>query len=293
MGAGDYHGMKAGHLSILRDLSSGLITVEGMLEHSKTKFKRWVTCLGTTVGFAQMPFADITRKYWREAGMKEITYSSGGFQVTTVDYMVVRVSMLGMTQQQLDLLGGVLAASQIASIRKAAKATFDRAEKRYKAKWSKDKKYINVHGHAHDDPSMATCAMELAQAGLSSFVSIVHGPLLRSTDGYSLSHMPVDPSTTYGTLHKIMDECCELANPEGDPDPWLDLQGLDEPLWGHHSWRRMADTLARANMAKSGATEKDIDLVFGWLERMYSRIMQDHYETKFIRVKRYRVTMYT
>jgi len=107
-----------------------------------------------------------------------------------------------------------------------------------------------------------------------------------------LSHMPLDPSSTYETLHKIMDKCHELSNPPGDADPWLDLQGLEIPLWGHHSWSRMADTVARATMAKSGATEQDIDLVFGWLEEMYSHRMQFHYETRFNRDRRYRVTMF-
>ena len=75
-------------------------------------------------------------------------------------------------------------------------------------------------------------------------------------------------------------------------DPWLDLQGLDTPLWGHHSFRRCADTVARATMAKTGVSEQDIDRVFGWLEALYSQRMQYHYETRFNRDKRYRVTMY-
>ena len=124
------------------------------------------------------------------------------------------------------------------------------------------------------------------------FLSIVEGPLLRSTDGDTISHMPLDPSSTYGTLHAVMDEAYMRANPPGDPDPWLDLQGLDDPLWGHHSFRRCADTVARSTMAKSGVSEQDIDRVFGWLEAMYSHRMQYHYETRFNRDRRYRVTMY-
>ena len=103
--------------------------------------------------------------------------------------------------------------------------------------------------------------------------------------------MPLDPSTTYGTLHKLLDEAYALANPTGDPDPWLDLQGLDEPLWGHHSFRRCADSVARATMSQTGATEDDIDLTFGWQEKMYNQRMQYHYATRFNREKRYRVTM--
>ena len=56
--------------------------------------------------------------------------------------------------------------------------------------------------------------------------------MLRSMDGGSISHMPVDPSTTYEGMHKILDECYAKANPDGDPDPWLDLQDRDEPQWG-------------------------------------------------------------
>ena len=109
---------------------------------------------------------------------------------------------------------------------------------------------------------------------------------------HEITEMPLDPSGTYAALHKIFDEAHELSNPEGDPDPWLDLQGLSEPLWGHHSLRRMADTVARATMGRSGSTEQDIDLTFGWNERMYNQKMQYHYETRFNRDKRYRVTMY-
>ena len=45
-------------------------------------------------------------------------------------------------------------------------------------------------------------------------------------------------------------------------------------------------------MGRSGASEQDIDLVFGWMENMYSQRMQYHYETRFNRERRYRVTMF-
>ena len=43
-------------------------------------------------------------------------------------------------------------------------------------------------------------------------------------------------------------------------------------------------------MAVTGASEKDIDLLFGWLEAYYSAKMQDHYESVFTRERRCRVT---
>lgn len=152
-------------------------------------------------------------------------------------------------------------------------------------------------GGRHGSDDLAAVSRELVHAGFGrseesdGFMSMVPGPLLRGTDGHHVSHMPLDPSSTYGALHKIYDEAYELANAQS-ADPWLDLQGLSEPLWGHHSNRRGADSLARQSMDRTGVTEEDIDLTFGWQERMYNRKMQFHYSARFNREKRYRVTMY-
>jgi len=289
---GDFHGLKANHLTIIRHRDTGLVQVEGMLEHSKTKHKRFVNCLGTTVGHAQLDLARICRDYWRESGMAVSEWDEGAYRVTGVDYSVVRVSFLGMTAAQFRLLGEIAAVSAVAELRTHSKATLKRASDRYSARHSKDKRYVNLVGGPSTSKALSTLVFELTRAGLGQFASVVPGPLLRATDGHYLSHMPLDPSSTYGKLHEIMDEAYELSNPTGDPDPWLDLQGLETPLWGHHSWRRLADTVARASMAKTGVTEQDIDIVFGWQENMYSQRMQYHYETRFNREKRYRVTMY-
>ena len=295
MGSGDYHGVKAGHAAMLRHIDSGLVTVELMLEHSKTKFKRWSNCLGTTLGTAQLPLAQLMRDYWQASGMKVVSWVEGGYEVTTVDYIVARVTMLGMSDRVLGQVEAVLKGSKVAAVRKAATATMARARQRKDAKNSKDKRYINVHGGEAESLALGQVALEFEQAGLSAFLSFVEGPLLRSTDahdGGTVCHMPLDPSTTYSTLHAVMDEAYELANPEGDADPWLDLQGLETPLWAHHSLRRCADTVARSTMARSGVSEQDIDRVFGWREAEYSHRMQYHYETRFNRDRRYRVTMY-
>ena len=76
----------------------------------------------------------------------------------------------------------------------------------------------------------------------------------------------------------------------GPPDPELDLQGFEEPLWGHHSFRRFADSVARQTMSVTGATEQDIDLSFGWMERLYNHKMQVHYESRFDRTRQTAVT---
>ena len=103
--------------------------------------------------------------------------------------------------------------------------------------------------------------------------------------------MPLQASSTYDSLHKLLDEAYErtMADPS-DPDPEIDLQGREAPQWGHHSFRRFADTVARTTRGETGATEQDIDIIFGWLEAMYSHKMQLHYETKFLRELRCCVT---
>ena len=101
--------------------------------------------------------------------------------------------------------------------------------------------------------------------------------------------MPLQPSSTYGMLHECLPKAFDMANANG-PDPDLDLQGLVKPLWGHHSLRRGADTRARHTMHLTGATERDIDMIFGWNEHMYKAIMQLHYESNLQRDKRAKVT---
>ena len=101
--------------------------------------------------------------------------------------------------------------------------------------------------------------------------------------------MPLQPQSTYDSLHSLFDAAYALGIERGG-DPELDLQGLSAPLWGHHSLRRLADTVARQTMRETGATEQDIDLTFGWQEAMHSRQMQTHYESVFVRARRACVT---
>ena len=292
LGAGDAHGVTARNTSILRRRADGLETVEAMLEHSKTKYRRWTNGLGTTLGEAAVPLAKLLRDYWALAGFTLRTWSEGGFEITAPDYFVLRVSFLGMDKATFDRLGKVIAISQVREVRELSKAHLDKARKRYAAKSSQDKRYCNFYGGAADAPGFAILTRELCVAGFEPYLSKVEGPLLRSTiGGNRLTHMPIEPSSTYELLHTVMDECYRLANPEGDPDPELDLAGLEEPLWGHHSWRRLADTVARQTRAETGVSEADIDHVFGWREAFYSKLMQIHYESRFTRERRYRVTM--
>ena len=48
--------------------------------------------------------------------------------------------------------------------------------------------------------------------------------------------------------------------------------------------------MARQTRGQTGATERDIDLVFGWQEAMYAATMQLHYESIDDVVRRAAVT---
>ena len=100
---------------------------------------------------------------------------------------------------------------------------------------------------------------------------------------------PIVAGSTYDILRDVFSQAYEEANADS-PDPEVDLQGFASPLWGHHSLRRFADTVARETMDVTGATEQDIDMIFGWLEAFYSHKMQLHYSSRFTRTRRSAVT---
>ena len=303
---GDKHGLLANNLVILRKLDgegnpTGEETLEGMFPHTKsTKVKRYVNCVGTSRGPAKVPMAQILRDYWEAAGFKIVKRKEAGFLVEGPSYFVVRVSLVALTDKasgdttRLDLLERTLKASKVPAAAQWAKYSRYRGGERMNAD-SLDKKYINVLGtDSPTSPDSDTLINELAKAGFDEpgRVTIAEGPLMRATNGsrLGLSNMPLSVSATYAPLHKYFAEAYRLANPADDPDMELDLQGRDTPKFGHHSDRRGADTIARAFMNITGATPADIDLTFGWNEKVYQREMQRHYESSMDRQRRCAVT---
>ena len=106
-----------------------------------------------------------------------------------------------------------------------------------------------------------------------------------------LTDMPSPPESLFKKMGEMLEEACQVSNKD-TPDPELDLQGLKKPKWGSHSLRRGADKIARAHMSETGASEADIDLLFGWREKFYSEQMQIHYAglARSDRLKKARVT---
>ena len=54
----------------------------------------------------------------------------------------------------------------------------------------------------------------------------------------------------------------------------LDLAAGTAPKWSTHSLRRLADTTARRYREETNTTEAEIDIYFGWNERMLKKAMQ-------------------
>ena len=85
-------------------------------------------------------------------------------------------------------------------------------------------------------------------------------------------------SSTFAPTKAILVEAHRLANIDpSDPDPDLDVPPGKEPKWTSHSLRRLADTVARRYAEVTGTTEAQIDIYFGWQERLLKKAMQVHY----------------
>ena len=76
-----------------------------------------------------------------------------------------------------------------------------------------------------------------------------------------------------------------------EPDLELDLEGLEEPKWGHHSLRRTSDKIARNSIAETGADKEDIDEMYGWKQAERAKDMQIAYAGRRERSRRARVSM--
>ena len=238
--------------------------------------------------------AQYLRAYWRAAGFTmRAVEQDGGYSVERPDYTVVRVSTLGMSAARVELLFQICEGSSIAEVKRHSAATRTKGGERWRASGSLDKKYVNVVGGAAGDRVIGATVTMLLKAGFTEagLVSTTAGPLVRATRGSNLlTHMPLQPQTA-SEMSSVLQEAWDMANADpADPDPQRDLEGRDSPVFGEHSLRRMADTVARRTMELTGATEMDLDLMFGWQEKMYSRKMQIHYEQRFTRERRAKVT---
>lgn len=292
-GGGDGHGALANDLSIARPLNSGPggdeESCELWLADSKTGYGRYVNFVGRSRGIG-LQAAQHVRDLWRAQGLEVKETVEDGMHVERPEYYVARISILDMDEGSYRKFRQALATCKSVCVARHANTSLYYAGLRRKAK-SKGEEYMYVNIGGGSKTEAEEVAEWAKQAGLGAFVNVTPGPLLRATRGASLTHMPIVPSSTYKNLMGAIEAAYEISSKMEEPDPELDLDGRDEPKWGHHSFRRAADKVARASMKETGATREDVDEQFGWKQRERAEDMQLHYEGRTDRARRARVTM--
>ena len=103
--------------------------------------------------------------------------------------------------------------------------------------------------------------------------------------------MPLTVESSYTHVIGALKRAWEISSKMEEPDLELDLEGLEQPKWAHHSFRRTADKIARATMEQTGASKEDLDDMFGWKQSERAKDMQLHYAGRAHRAKRALVTM--
>ena len=277
-GGGDSHGLLANETAILKD--GDKVVVEAKLEHSKTGFSRYLDMAGETASGIKV--AEIFEAYWKHAGFHVIEYEQAGVKVRRPDYWVARVSLLGITSvSQYEKLSARLARSKIKGVKAEWGMIEDKVRRRMHAKGggSSEKKYFNILGGQKGDEKRAELITELKTEGYT--VTEVPGPLLLSTSmgGKAVgTAMPLAVSTTFTPTKALLEKAFEICNRPDNPDPELDVERGRKPRWTTHSLRRMANTVARATRKDTGTSEAEIDIYFGWHEKILLKEMQVHYE---------------
>tara|TARA_B110000046_G_scaffold184387_1_gene222727 strand:+ start:1025 stop:2182 length:1158 start_codon:yes stop_codon:yes gene_type:complete len=301
---GCIHGVKANDVSLLKSLSGVHAelgeTAEVEIRDSKTGPGRHVNFVGTSK-ISKIPGAQYIRDLWKAYGLNTITVIDGGFKVERADYIVVRVSLLGMVagevarlQQELKkeetkpTCFGIASAARV-SIKYITELTksLDIAEQR---------RYVNVAGGAENSDEVLGARRWLIMRGFSRATALTPGPFLRATESGSgaLTHMPMQVGSTYTHHCGAMKSAYAISAAMSEPDLELDLGGETVPKFANHSARRAADRIARETRARSEVSIMDIDVVFGWNEAQRRKDMQLHYQglDRAQRVRRARVTMY-
>ena len=282
-GGGDLHGLLANQSCILEDIEKPAdaldrVVVEYKLEHSKTGFSRYLDMAGVTKT-SKIECARDLQEYWAAAGMKTRTTIRGGVKETRPDFWVVRVSLLGLSESEMERM--VEAANAFPKA-KVHKGTLRAAQTRRNATvpGSMQKRYVNVAMGSSEDEELDNIVAELKEQGFEA--SKAPGPLLLSTTGGKygkMTPMPVSTGSMFEPTKELLEKAYTLANADkADPDPDLDTQYGRKPKWTSHSLRRGADTAARVHREETGATEAQIDIFFGWHEKILLKAMQVHYE---------------
>ena len=289
-GGGESHGILANNLRFIEDpMGTDELTrsvVEFKLEHSKTGFSRYLNMAAVTAT-SGLRVADAVMAYCRAAEFKMVTTVQAGVRVITPDFWVVRVSLLGLDERGLIKLMHVLRKDKSPSVAKHLDVTKVEAQRRYGATGneSQAKKYVNIASGDSTDKSLDELAARLTQLGYTA--QKLPGPLLLATTGGNRQVpklMPYSTSTASAPTKEILTSAWQAGCVGGaSQDVDLDLEPGTQPKWSTHSLRRLGDTVARRYRHVTGVTSDQIDIYFGWQEKILLLAMQVHYATMSIR----------
>jgi hypothetical protein len=281
-GGGDCHGLLANEVALMEDPSAvagtlGQSVVVARLEHSKTGFARSLVMASKTETTG-IEAANVFVEYWREAGMQLVTSVQAGVRVTRPDFWVVRVSLLGLDEAGVLRMARALAACGVAQVRAHAGTSARYIKQRY-ASTNLAKKYVNIAGGGGADADVRAARSWAQARGFEA--SLVPGPMLLATTGGKhpvRTLMPLSTSSTFAPTKELLVKAAARAGEvAGDPDPDLDVRDGRVAKWSTHALRRLADTTARRYREVSGSSEAEIDIFFGWNERVLLKAMQLHY----------------
>ena len=296
---GEVHGLRAINTCVLQEITTGKRSVELRVEHSKTGFPRYINMVERTER-SKIECVKHLEALWADSKVSLVRFEDSGFMVTQPDYYVLRVNLVSWTPAKQASLELVLRAfsRRHREVGELEKNILQYVKRKTKpgSKLGEKFKYVNVFGSTQQDALLSQMQQAFYSQGFAKeAAAIVPGPLIRATAGSVYNHMPFEPGSTYTLLHAVMEKAHKALNDIGKSlsDSELDLQGLTEPKWGNHSWRRFCDKIARETMKETGATEIDIDLYLGWNELIHHKEMQLHYEglQRGSRVRRSRLLM--
>ena len=290
-GGGDSHGILANNLKFLADENAtegelGSRGVELKLEHSKTGFARYLNMASITQTTG-IEVEEVFKDYCKEAGFKMRTATQAGVKVVSPDFWVVRVSLLGLEEKGVNRLLKRLEGVKSKEVQSQLASTKIATRTRYIASGasSQEKKYVNVAAGDSENRNLDDLVELLQQAGYTA--QKVPGPLLLATTGgrsQTPKIMPYSTSTASAPTKELLTNAWRAGLVDGvSTDADLDLPPGQEPKWSTHSLRRLADTVARRYREASGTTEDQIDIYFGWHEKILLKAMQVHYASLSIR----------
>ena len=214
-GAGECQGVLANETCVITDPSAepGSLfheAVEFKLEHSKTGFSRYLDFAGTTQGL-KLGAANHLRGLWSLSNLAVTSSMQDGMMVLRPDYWVLRMSLLGLDEARVERLLGWAGSCGIKDIEYDMRhlQTGSKARLRWSAKGvsSQEKKFYNLLGGVRSKPDLDRARQILTLQGYD--VSIVPGPLLRSTTGGArpkLTHMPLAVSTAFAPTKELLEE---------------------------------------------------------------------------------------